>query len=125
MIILSQDKKEIINFDNVMNIEITDCEEEGFGIFAGVIIGVDDNYRLLGYYKTEKRAKEVLVEILKNVNSQKFFLKPKINLEQSVIEDAKKYFEEINNIDLIIEDGAFEIQPINSQNVTIYQMPKK
>lgn len=125
MIIVSQNKKEIINFDNVMSIQIFDCEDGEWAIFAAFIVGRDDNYRELGYYKSEKRAKEVLVEILKNVNSQKFFLKPKINLRQDIIEDAKKYFEEINNIDLVIEDSNFEIIPINSQNVTIYQMPKK
>lgn len=64
MIIVNQEKTEIINFNNVMNIEVTNCDEDGFGIFAGVIIGVDDNYRLLGYYKTEERAKEVLQEII-------------------------------------------------------------
>lgn len=65
MIIVNQEKTEIINFNNVMNIEVTNCDEDGFGIFAVVIIGVDDNYRLLGYYKTEERAKEVLQEIWK------------------------------------------------------------
>lgn len=65
MIILSQDKTEIINFDNIMNISISDCEKEGFLVAAGFIVGRDDNYRDLGYYKTEERAKEVLQEIIK------------------------------------------------------------
>ena len=30
MIIVSQDKTEIINFDNVININITDCEGDGY-----------------------------------------------------------------------------------------------
>ena len=64
MIIVGQGKNEIINFDNVMNIEITNCDENDFGIFAGFIVGRDDNYRLLGYYSTERRAKEVLQEII-------------------------------------------------------------
>ena len=64
MIIETQNKEEIMNFNNIMNIEITDCDEDGFGIFAGVIIGIDDNYKLLGYYKDEKRAKEVLQDII-------------------------------------------------------------
>lgn len=63
MIIVSQNKTEIINFDNVMNIEMTDCKEEGYLIAAGFIVGRDDNYRELGYYKTEERAKEILIEI--------------------------------------------------------------
>lgn len=64
MIIQTQNKEEIINFDNVMNIEITNCDEDGFGIFAGFIVGRDDNYRLLGYYKSKERAREVLQEII-------------------------------------------------------------
>lgn len=64
MIIINQDKTEIINFDNVININIADCGEDGHLISAGFIVGTDDNYRDLGYYKTEERAKEVLQEII-------------------------------------------------------------
>lgn len=64
MIIVSQDKKEIVNFDNIMNINITDCEKDGYTISAGFIVGRDDNYRELGLYETEERAKEVLKEIV-------------------------------------------------------------
>lgn len=63
MLIVSQNKTELINFDNVMNIEMTDCKEEGYLIAAGFIVGRDDNYRELGYYKTEARAREILIEI--------------------------------------------------------------
>lgn len=65
MIIVNQNKNEFVNFDNIMNVCVTDCDEDGFGIFAGFIVGRDDNYRGLGYYKTEERAKEVLKEITK------------------------------------------------------------
>lgn len=60
MIIVSQEKDEILNFNNIMNIQVTNCEEDGYLISAGFIVGRDDNYRDLGYYKTEERAKEVL-----------------------------------------------------------------
>lgn len=63
MIIVTQDEEEIVNFDNIMNIELTDCDDDGYGIFAGFIVGRDDNYRTLGYYKTKERAMEVLKEI--------------------------------------------------------------
>lgn len=65
MIIVSQERTEIINFDNVIDINITDCEEDGYLISAGFIVGRDDNYRELGYYKTEERTKEVLNDIIK------------------------------------------------------------
>ena len=64
MIIVSQDKKEITNFDNMMAINILDYEEDGFLLSAAFLIGIDDIYRELGYYKTEKRAQEVLQEIV-------------------------------------------------------------
>lgn len=64
MVIVSQDKKEITNFDNIMAINILDCEEDGFLLSAAFLIGIDDIYRELEYYKTEKRAQEVLQEII-------------------------------------------------------------
>lgn len=63
MIILNQNRDEFVNFENIMCVNITDCQEDGFLISAGFIVGRDDNYRELGYYKTEERAKEVLVEV--------------------------------------------------------------
>lgn len=63
MIIVSQDKRMIINFDNIVGIVIrknTDknlyqvqCKSEN-----------EKNKRILGKYKTEERAKEVLEEII-------------------------------------------------------------
>lgn len=64
MIIMSQDKNEIFNFNNIVNIQVTNCNKDGYLISAGLIVGKDDNYRDLGYYKTEERAKEVLQEIV-------------------------------------------------------------
>ncbi len=63
MIIVSQDKDEIVNFENIINIMITDCDGD-FVISAVALVGVDDVYRELGYYQTETRAKEILQEIV-------------------------------------------------------------
>lgn len=63
MIIVSQNKDEIVNFDNIINIMITNCDGD-FVISAVALVGVDDVYRELGYYKTEEKAKEVLQEIV-------------------------------------------------------------
>lgn len=63
MIIVSQDKKELINFQNVIDVVITNEDELGYSISAGVI-KKDDNYRTLGYYKTEERATKVLEELI-------------------------------------------------------------
>ena len=63
MIIISQDRAEIINFDNTLNIALyEDDDDKGWQIYAGMK-APDDNYRILGYYQTEERAKEVLKDI--------------------------------------------------------------
>lgn len=66
MIIISQDKDVIVNFDKVHDLWIddnlldkTECEYE--------ILADDET---LGYYKTEKRAREVLQDIM-NIASLK------------------------------------------------------
>ena len=63
MIIVNQNKDEFLNFDNIMDVNISDCQEEGYLISAGFIVGRDDNYRELGYYSTKERANEILKEI--------------------------------------------------------------
>lgn len=67
MIIVSQDKTEIINFDNTLRVKLfindDDKDEQLYEIYAEVI-APGDNYILLGTYYTEERAKEVLQEII-------------------------------------------------------------
>lgn len=57
MIIVSQDKEEIVNFDMVANMFIF-----GKGIKCILSNGTDT---IVGEYKTQERAKEVLQEIIK------------------------------------------------------------
>ncbi len=61
MIIVSQDKGKIINFDNMTRVYIT--FDEGDDDVCIRTETVDSLYEDLGYYKTEERAKEVLQEI--------------------------------------------------------------
>lgn len=60
MIIVGQDKTEIFNFDRIKNIwiddNVLDKTYTEFGICA--------DGEILGFYTTEKRAKEVLQEIV-------------------------------------------------------------
>lgn len=67
MIIVNQDK-EIINFDNVTRIFIEDFLEDGFGIGADTNSAESQCWDL-GCYKTEERAKEVLQEIVSKYSS--------------------------------------------------------
>lgn len=66
MIIVSQDKKQLVNLRNITRIFIEDFSEDGDGFG----IGADTNSAEsqcwdLGYYATEERAKEVLQKIIK------------------------------------------------------------
>ena len=61
MIIVSQDKGKIINFDNMTQVYIT--FDEGDDDVCIRTETVDSLYEDLGYYKTGERAKEVLQEI--------------------------------------------------------------
>ena len=62
MIIVSQDKTKIVNFDNLTQIYITQDEEKTATFIRYET--VDSLYDDLGEYKTEERAKEVLQEII-------------------------------------------------------------
>ena len=73
MIIVNQNKDEFVNFDNIMDVNISDCQEEGYLISAGFIVGRDDNYRELGYYATEERAKEIKKEIITAYSNFSYF----------------------------------------------------
>lgn len=64
MIITSQDKETIINFESITRISIIPPVEEGYK-YSIAINGCLD----LGYYKTKERAKEILQEIEKTYSS--------------------------------------------------------
>lgn len=86
MIIVSQDRKSIYNFENIKSIDV-----------AGNSICITDNILKdkgaeIGQYKTEKRAKEVLEEIMKNYEisidykyNQTLFVKDLEEYRQSLV----------------------------------------
>lgn len=67
MIILSQNKKTILNFSNIQNIRIERYTTHEKGKFIYKIFGGNfEGYATeIGTYATEERAKEVLQEIIK------------------------------------------------------------
>ena len=95
MIIVSQDKKKIINFDNLTQVYITHCEEDNTGYYIRFET-VDSLYENLGEYATEERAKGVLEEIIK------------VYIESKKAQETTSIF-------------GFSIIPSN----TYYEMPKK
>lgn len=61
MIIVSQDGKTIVNFENITVIGTCVPEKEQIGS-----ITTNGDNQVLGLYKTEERAKEVLIEIMQS-----------------------------------------------------------
>lgn len=68
MIIVNQDKTQMVNFDNIQNIRIEPygTHEKGKKIYK-IFAGNFESYTTkLGTYDTDERAKEVLKEIIKS-----------------------------------------------------------
>lgn len=64
MIIVSQDKDTIVNFDNVEILGIGNLLEDDDGKFKMLANTISDSQYILGKYDTEERAKKVLKEII-------------------------------------------------------------
>lgn len=68
MLIISQDEENIVNFDNVTRIKISDYID-----CATIFACYDkDNIYDLGTYRSKARAKEVLKDIIKAINGKNF-----------------------------------------------------
>lgn len=94
MIIVSQDKSKIINFENLEVIGIGNSLENDDGNFQILIETTSDNEMTIGEYKTEERAKEVLQEIIKGY---KFY-------------NGKTYYvEDVHNLLGDYENGVYEM----------------
>lgn len=76
-----------------------------------------------GTYKSKERALEVLDDIQNKIKTL-LYLKPKALFKPEDLISAKKYFEELNNLEFITCDKNFEIIPFSS-NVVVYEMPKE
>lgn len=109
MIIVNQDKDIIFNFENIDIIEIEnpseedDDDDDDDGMFEILAITTSDNKFLLGEYKTEERAKEVLQEIMSAFSDFEYF----------------KSTEESNKNNIGIKIFA------NYGTIDVYKMPKE
>ena len=63
MIILSQDKNSIINFHNILNIFISDSQILNKPKYSINYINLNGISKILGYYETETRARDILEDI--------------------------------------------------------------
>ena len=90
MIIVSQDRDLIINFDNVTVIGIAQNNSKEIDS-----ITVDKEEQYLGEYKTEERAKEVLAEIYKKYSDwQSMRMIKNEDIQAKIVSgDNSKYFD--------------------------------
>lgn len=77
MLILSQDKDKILNFNNIIQVYVNKYANEYPDISCDTLNELNIN---LGDYKTEERAKEVLQEIIKKYNEYGEIASPKIGI---------------------------------------------
>lgn len=91
MVIVSQDKELILNFENIDAIEIGNPLEYDDGLFQILAFTTSDSEFTLGKYKTEERAKEVLQEIMKKYLEIKCFYNSKYEVMQAI--EQPKVFE--------------------------------
>ena len=83
MIIVSQDKKAIYNFDNISSIQIEECN----GTYNLIVYDQINDRDSLGEYKSKERAREVLGEIIEayNKSNEDFYAQEsEIHLKEGV-----------------------------------------
>ena len=102
MIIVSQDKKNIINFNNICKICVNKWNDKDFTVDC---LDTANFEYMLGEYKTEERAKEVLEEIIALFKDEEFF-------------DIRK--STFNNLDELAEP-KYILKPVSRPKV--YEMP--
>ena len=82
MIIVSQDKYNVLNFDTTVNIgveEITTLND-----IVQISAQTNGNTIILGKYETEERAKEVLQEIINNYANSQIVKLPNMQYEKPI-----------------------------------------
>ncbi len=82
MIIVSQEKTEAINFDNIVRLSVSPNTSGQFLIEVHNFC--DDFETVIGIYETEERAKEVLQEIINNYANSQIVKLPNMQYEKSI-----------------------------------------
>lgn len=82
MIIVSQDKYNILNFNTTVNIGLEEIST--FSNTTQISAQTNGNTIVLGYYSTEERAKEVLQEIINAYCCTKILQLPNVNYKTDI-----------------------------------------
>ena len=82
MIIVSQDKYNILNFDTTVNIGVEEIST--LNDIVQISAQTNGNTIVLGKYETEERAKEVLQEIINNYANSQIVKLPNMQYEKPI-----------------------------------------
>ena len=99
----------MINFENILSVKLFHDDEDNECLYEiyTTVNAPGDNYILLGEYNTEKRAIEILQEIVNVAKEEEFFHIRKSSL---------------NNLDELAEP-KYILKPVSRPKV--YEMPKE
>lgn len=118
LIIISQDKKSMWDFSQCCLFIPNDSIHEIFIRPYYATNGVS-----IATYEDPKKTEDVLKEIINLFSNSKMLLTPKINMRLEDIENAKKYFDNLNGEKFIVSDSNFDINPIGNNYNLIYKLP--
>ena len=89
MIIVNQDRTDIINFDNVCRIRIENPLEDNNGKFK-IIAETDTSEFVLGGYRTEKKARGILNNIYVRYGMFEYYKQVSFKMKQLIDNDFIK-----------------------------------
>lgn len=99
MIIISQEREKIINFDKVLMVEIDDNVLDRTETTFAITVETDGTAIELGYYSTKERAKEVLQQIACRYSSEEMYKRANSKTQ----EELTRNYVEIKIIPYIFE----------------------
>lgn len=116
MIIISQDKDAILNFDNIEAIRLMRSETEQRNLIA--IDMLDGERYSVARYETEERAKEVLTQIIDTYKG-KTIIKFRTVLGKDKLDELMQLYEYAG---VIVQDETYKTKETKKE---IYYMPER
>ena len=119
LIIISQDKKSMWDFSQcyifIPENSIHDIYIRSYSSNTSI---------MLATYEDPHRTEEVFKELIDLFSKSKLLLTPNVKMSLQNIENAKKYFDNLNDEKFIVVDDNFYVTPIgNNYNLT-YHLPE-
>lgn len=97
MIIVTQERNRVLNFKNIIELEISQIENgENKGKYAIYELDNSGGLEPIGYYKTEERAREVMKEIIMAYSNVNYFKNANKEIKDNLLvlmQDAYNHFD--------------------------------